>query len=59
MIPQKGMDLRIGLDIGGSLAKLVFIEREGSNSPFQKFIVRARHGWHGRLRRLVVMVYCL
>lgn len=45
MIPQTGMDPRIGLDIGGSLAKLVFIEREGVHSPFQQFIVRAtRHG---------------
>lgn len=48
MIPQTGMDLRIGLDIGGSLAKLVFIEQEGVSSPFQQFMVRAAaHGWHG------------
>jgi len=40
MIPHSGLELRIGLDIGGSLAKLVFLEKQGVKTPFLDFIVR-------------------
>ncbi|EOD10223.1 Na+/H+ antiporter [Emiliania huxleyi CCMP1516] len=40
MKPHSGLELRIGLDIGGSLAKLTFLEKDGVKTPFLDFIVR-------------------
>ena len=43
-IPVSGLELRIGLDIGGSLAKLVFLEKKGVKTPFLAFIVSRAGG---------------